>query len=317
MADHLDKHTDIDEELLALAKELSSLGDIDVPGVSRERTWAKVRSPIHSGEAAAQSGLLGWLRSGRYRWALAPVAAALVAALSLVAVESRGEQPQVAESTSTSTHDTTVLPGGGVVTPTSPTSSGTTSTTKATATTKAAGGGSASTASSTTRTTARSSGRPTTLRPPSGGSATTARPPSTNPSPGTTGSPTTEPQTTTTEPTTTTLEQAVLDAQRESSARAAVMKVARKVLADDVDGAAGLVSGDAQAGLAILATALKNPQRYDILDYGARGDTATLLVEFIDSIPDGSGGLTEVGKRFTFRVRVDGDGATVIGIYRG
>ena len=142
MADHLDKHTDIDEELLALAKELSSLGDIDVPGVSRERTWAKVRSPIHSGEAAAQSGLLGWLRSGRYRWALAPVAAALVAALSLVAVESRGEQPRVAEGTSTSTHGTTVLPGGGVVAPTGPTAHVTTSTTKATATTKSVGGGS-------------------------------------------------------------------------------------------------------------------------------------------------------------------------------
>jgi hypothetical protein len=65
-----------------------------------------------------------------------------------------------------------------------------------------------------------------------------------------------------------------------------------------------------------MMAALSDPEGYRILSAEDTGPQyARVLVEFTDRVMDQQGQTQQVPKRFLFEVRVDSNGALVIGVY--
>ena len=284
-----------DEDLFSLMAELEELGQVQPSSAARSRGWIAVRTEVRAREAwgafaPAGRRLRGTLR-GR-RLALGSAAALLALGLGIVAV----------------LHAGTPGPGPGVVD-----TSITTATTALADNTTATQEPSSNTGATSPRTTT-----PTTPGSTAPASSSTSASSVTS-VPLTTGSTaprlttTTRPQTVTTlPPSSTTSEQLMASEERERSAKTASGILAQAVLNGNTDAATSVLASSATRGLMQMKAALVAPSSYAILSVEDTGPSfARVLVEFSDTPTSGD----TVARRFLFEVRVDRNGALVIGIY--
>ena len=314
----------IDDTILALDAELSSLGHMEVAQAAKERGWATLQQrlethPVRSGSSAPLkgSGAKGSSRSGVFQpvtagrshgWRVALVSAGAVVAIMAVLlgtysagllgggdgsgpVASQTTQVAVTDTTA-STVDTTPATGEPTTTPTTqstPTSDepGVTPTTQSTPTSDEPG------------VTPTTEGTPAT----SGGSGGTTR---------TTQhvTPTTQPEQTTT--TVVPTEQQMAAAQREGDAVSAALYLGDAVLDKFMKGDLGRlpdISDSARSRLTQLIASLDDPTGCQKVAVKALStDTVRVTLEFTDG---------DKSPRFFITVRVDDGGSTITDITEG
>ncbi|MHB8868279.1 MAG: hypothetical protein ACYC6T_08510 [Thermoleophilia bacterium] len=294
-----------DPVLAALADELATLGDVQVPASARQRGLALVRAEV---ELQDRRGLLGPARGTgllfRGRLALGSVVVVLAAFLGLVGLYGGGDSSQWTGSggtggsgtgpvtsgtsrpdtgstlTSVPDSDTTATSVVGTTVP------GATSIPTITATTSVAGTGTtAMSPPSTTATTTRPSSSTTATSQPGGSTSTTGR--------------------------------AVLTReQREGSARSVAMSLSEKVVLNDPEGAAAMLAGSAGAGFVQLVSSLEAPYGNSVISVATTdGPNTRVLVEFLDRVTTVQG-TNETTLRFYYEMRVDDSGALVTAIYK-
>lgn len=287
--------TEGEEAHASLIRELGDLGKVSVSAAARERTWAAMREELRSREGgAAVGGLKAQLiMRGSWRW-VAGSAVVLVAA-GMAALSLYPERPPtVASSTVTSVIVTATSSG----TPALSTSSATT----APSTVPTAPGVGPSTTHASGHT-----GTQTTL--PSGDflPTRTTVPPTTA---GTGSS-----SSSTSDSTSTTGMVVLTRMEREASAQTLALLLGRRVVTGNVSGAALLVTGQADSGLVMLASSLREPYDPQVAVVDTTGDVSRVLLEIKDRRDD-EGNPVKAVHRFLLEVKVDVHGAVVVGIYK-
>jgi len=272
------------EEIVALERELESLGSLFVPAASRERGWALLREEA-SRRASRSIPAGARTATGPRRLRLALVGALAVAAVTLgtIGVVNLREERQVASS---SQSQTTQQAAG-----TGPATSQVTETTLPLTTDP---GVTASSAPVMTTTPSSSTTAPT---------STSGK--------GTTGS-----TTQTTAPATTTSRQVMAKEEKERQALAAADYLAQAVSAGDRARAQAVVADAAAFGLSEMLASLRNPVSHRVSLLGdASASVVKVILQFTDSVPTDAGASTEVTFRFLCEVRTSEDGALITAIY--
>jgi len=282
---------DDDPALSLLAQELGELGGLELSAAPRERTLALVRQEVRA--QAARGAFSGRPRSTFSHVALGGAALLIAASLGLFALAGGlGNGEQTAGGSSTS--DTLVAQGGGTTTDTqSPDTTGVsvpgTVTSQATETTVPV-------PTPSTDNTGTTGDRPVPTSPPS----------------------TVRPRTTTTVApgTTTTTGGAVMTWEdREDSARTVVLSLADKIMTGTLTDVDGYVTSSAKSALVQMIASLERPSSARIVAVKDTSSGARVLLEMIDNVSDGQGGLMEVNRRFFFVVSADESGALITAIF--
>ncbi|MCE5254875.1 MAG: hypothetical protein LLG45_11835 [Actinomycetia bacterium] len=322
--------TVVDEATVLLSRELSAMGRMEVGQAAKERGWAKLQrelerhpvqpaaSPVAKKDETKTPVAVGagvsthTTRSHSRQWILGSTAAAVAVLAVLLGTYSAGlltagDGGHSGAVTSVASSDTSR-----VGTPTTRIADTTGSTGPTTATTQ--GPGTAVAPVTSPGTTAATQG-------PEATGTTTTTPVTAGPT-----TPTTQsvegPGTTQPPRTTTTVEQQVVSAQLEKTAKAVVFDLGDLVIeyfvSGDMSGARALVASGAQSSLVQMISSLDNPNGFRwVGTKELSGDTVRVTLEFSDRVSNGQGELVAVAKRFFLTVQVDEGKAVITAISAG
>ena len=300
----------VDDAFLALTRELSGLGEMEVSRAAKERGWASLqreleRHPIRAAGSPVKAGARP-VRS--WRWAIASAAAAVAVLAGVLGAYGGGA---FNSSVADNGHPTTVTSAvagnttepGSTSSTSTPSTSGTQPDTTGTVVAPTTTGPAPST-SITQPTSPSTSGPSTTQTQTSTTKATTG---------------TTQATTSTTQPSSsTTVVTDMASKERASSASMAVSNLGLAVISGDYAGARALVDPQAQGPFAQMVASLSDPNAIAESDPQLLStDTYRVTLSFTDHVANGQGIVVERTLRFVLKVHVTAKGALVTAINAG
>ena len=299
----------VDDAFLALTRELSGLGAMEVSRAAKERGWASLqreleRRPIRAAGSPVKAGAR---RVRSWRWAIASAAAAVAVLAGVLGAYGGGAFNR---SVADNGHPTTV-PSAVAGNTTEPGSTSSTSTPSTSGTQPDTG----TVVAPTTTGPAPSTSITQPTSPSTSGPSTTQTQTSTTKA--TTG--TTQATTSTTQPSSsTTVVTDMASKERASSASMAVWNLGLAVTSGDYAGARALVDPQAQGPFAQMVASLSDPNAIAESDPQLLStDTYRVTLSFTDHVANGQGIVVERTLRFVLKVHVTSKGALVTAINAG